>query len=65
MRGVEASLVPESGPVADAILSTAQEHDADVILLGGYGHWPVLEVVLGSTVDEVLRASRQPVFVSR
>jgi nucleotide-binding universal stress UspA family protein len=34
-------------------------------LMGGYGHSPVLEVVLGSVVDTVLRASQQPVLVCR
>jgi nucleotide-binding universal stress UspA family protein len=46
-------------------LSTAEAHDSDLILMGGYGYSPVVEVVLGSAVDEVLRASRQPVLICR
>ena len=64
-RGVEATLVQKTGPAADAILETAQEHDSDLILMGGYGYSPVLEVVLGSAVDKVLRVSRQPVLICR
>ena len=63
--GVQATLLFEHGPVAEVILSTVEAHDCDLILVGGYGYSPVVEVVLGSAVDEVLRASRQPVLICR
>jgi len=65
MHEVQAIFVKESGPVAEAILKTAEEHESDLIIMGGYGLSPVLEVVLGSTVDQVLRTSRQPMFICR
>jgi len=65
LRGVQATYLQESGPVAETILQVADEHDSDVLLMGGYGHSPVVEVMLGSTVDSVLRASRQPVLICR
>jgi nucleotide-binding universal stress UspA family protein len=64
-HGVQAALVKESGPVAEAILKTAEEQESDLIIMGGYGRSPVLEVVLGSTVDQVLRASRRPMLICR
>ncbi len=64
-RGVEATLVQEYGPVPDLVLKAAQEYESDLILMGGYGHGPMFEVVLGSAVDEVLRSSRQPVLICR
>ena len=64
-RGVRATLVSAHGPQGKTILDTAAEHNCDLILMGGYGHGPVMEVVLGSAVDEVLRASRQPVLICR
>jgi nucleotide-binding universal stress UspA family protein len=64
-HGVQAVFVKESGPVAEAILKTADEHQSDLIIMGGYGLSPVLEVVLGSTVDHVLRASRRPMLICR
>jgi nucleotide-binding universal stress UspA family protein len=63
--GVQATLVSEYGPVAEVILQTAKAHDSDLILMGGYGHSPLAEVVLGSAVDGVLRASSQPVLICR
>ncbi len=64
-QGVEAILLQKHGSVAEVILDAAQEHGSNLILMGGYGHSPVLEVVLGSVVDRVLRASQQPVLVCR
>ncbi|TEU17279.1 MAG: universal stress protein [Anaerolineales bacterium] len=62
---VQATFVKESGPAAEAVLKTAKEHESDLIIMGGYGFSPVLEVVLGSTVDQVLRTSRQPMLICR
>jgi nucleotide-binding universal stress UspA family protein len=64
-HGVRASFVKESGSVAEAILRTAEEHESDLIIMGGYGLSPVLEVVLGSAVDQVLRTSQQPMLICR
>jgi nucleotide-binding universal stress UspA family protein len=62
---VEASFVEQRGPVADTILRTAEACDSDLILMGGYGHLPVRELLLSSTVDQVLSGSRQPVLICR
>jgi nucleotide-binding universal stress UspA family protein len=51
--------------VAEAILQTAETQQSDLILIGGYGHSPVLEIVLGSAVDQVLRESHRPVLICR
>ena len=64
-HGVQATCVEESGPVAEAVLRTADEHQSDLIIMGGYGSSPVLEVVLGGAVDQVLRASRRPMLICR
>ena len=64
-HGVQATFVKESGSVAEAILKMAEEHESDLIIMGGYGLTPVLEVVLGSAVDQVLRTSRQPMLICR
>jgi len=64
-HGVEATLAKERGPVARTILNMAESHESDLIIMGGYGHGPVLEVVLGSAVEETLRASRCPMLICR
>jgi nucleotide-binding universal stress UspA family protein len=62
---VRATFLQKSGPVAPAILQAAEEQESDLILMGGYGFNPVLEVVLGSAVDEVLRTARRPMLICR
>ncbi len=63
---VEATFVKkESGPVGEAILNTVEARACNLIIMGGYGFSPMLEVVLGSTVDRVLRESRKPVLICR
>lgn len=64
-RGVQADYVAKSGPVAETILKTAEECQADVIIIGGYGFNPVLGMILGSAVDQVLREARKPVLICR
>lgn len=64
-RGIEANYVAERGPAADTILHVAENCGADLLIMGGYGINPVLEVVLGSVVDQVLRQSHLPVLICR
>lgn len=64
-RSVAAQGVLESGPPAEAILSTAAERRCDLLIMGGYGFSPLWQVVLGSTVDEVARATRLPLLICR
>jgi nucleotide-binding universal stress UspA family protein len=64
-HGVESTLLERQGPVATEIMVTAEEYECDLVVMGGYGFRPMLEVVLGSAVDEVLRTSRRPVLICR
>ena len=47
------------------MLKTAQAHSSSLIVSGSYHRGPMLEVVLGSTVDELLRRSPQPLLICR
>lgn len=63
--GVSAECMRGKGPVVPALLRTAAAQKADHLILGGYGHTPIVEVVLGSAVDEVLRKTELPVLICR
>ena len=52
-------------PIAEAVLATAAAHDCNEIIMGGFGYRPVKHLVLGSTVDHILRQFRQPVLICR
>ncbi len=62
---IEASFVQPQGMVGSAILEASENHDCDLLIMGGYGLNPVLEVVLGSAVDDVLRSSCKPMLICR
>ncbi len=64
-HGVTATYLSQEGPVAEHVLAAARDQVCDLIVMGGYGHNPVLGVVLGSAVDQVLRESDQPVLICR
>ena len=64
-HGVQATFVQESTPAAELILETAEADQSDLIVMGGYGASPVVEVVLGSVVDQVLRESHKAVLICR
>lgn len=64
-RRVPARFLQKSGSPAEAILEAGEKHDADLILVGGYGPAPVIEAMLGSTVDQALRQCSRPLLICR
>lgn len=62
-RNITASFISEVGPAADVILKTMAEHECDFLIAGGYGYKPVVEVLLGSTLDTLLRVLRRPILI--
>lgn len=61
---VEATFISREGPVAETIVTAAESHDSQLIIMGGYSR-DVLGLVLGSAVEEVLRTSRRPTLICR
>lgn len=53
----------ERSEAGSAIREVADTHDADLIIMGGYSRPPLVEIVLGSTVNEVLRTARRPTLI--
>ncbi|MGB3400278.1 MAG: universal stress protein, partial [Candidatus Deferrimicrobiaceae bacterium] len=64
-QGLEASGTLLHGKAAPVILGHAQACGADLLLLGGYGSSPVVEAVVGSTVENLLRSSPIPLLICR
>jgi nucleotide-binding universal stress UspA family protein len=64
-HGIQATYVLEQGHAAEGILHAAEAHQSDFLIIGGYGTNPVLEVVLGSVVDQVLRSFHKPILICR
>ena len=64
-QGVQATYLTPRGQIAESILAAAAEHACALVIMGGYGLSPPLQIVLGSAVDQVLRESKLPVLISR
>lgn len=52
-------------PIAKAVLETADAHNIDHLIMGGFGFRPMMHLVLGSTVDEILRRFKHPILICR
>lgn len=55
----------EGRRVAEVIVATAEERDADLIVMGTHGHRGLSRVFLGSVADGVIRSSDVPVTLVR
>ena len=64
-QGVLADFVVQPGPAAPVILETAAEKGSNLLIMGGFSFRPMLELVLGGTVDEMLREFKQPMLICR
>jgi nucleotide-binding universal stress UspA family protein len=62
---IQANFIEKQGKAASEILQVAKDYFCDLIIIGSYGHNPILEVALGSTVDGILRAFAGSVLVCR
>lgn len=60
--GVEIDGEVRSGEAERVVLETAREFESDLIFLGSHGKGRILEIVLGSTTEAVLRQSSVPVM---
>ena len=58
-RQIKADYVTKSGHPGKVILETAEKVECDFIIMGGYSFSPIIEVALGSTVDQILLKYRK------
>jgi nucleotide-binding universal stress UspA family protein len=54
-----------SGHAHEEIIKFLKEKDSDLLFIGAYGHSRIIEMVLGSNTEYVLRNAPCPVFLSR
>lgn len=60
-----AKYVVREEPIHKAIIDTAAEFDSNLLIVGGFGRQPALRLVLGSTVEHLLREFEQPMLICR
>jgi nucleotide-binding universal stress UspA family protein len=62
---VTSEFVQRQGYANEVILATLVEGEHDLLVIGAYGHSRIVEMVLGSTTEYVLRNVSIPVFLCR
>lgn len=62
---IEADYLFTDGPAAEILMAVAQDQVIDLLILGGYGGIPVVEVVLGNVLDTLLGSSEIPMLICR
>jgi nucleotide-binding universal stress UspA family protein len=62
---VNADYVLQEGSVTASLKKAVEEHNADLVLMGGYGSSVIRDLILGSAVDFMLRESTVPILVCR
>jgi nucleotide-binding universal stress UspA family protein len=62
---VEANYVLREQHIADAILAVSAELGCDWLIMGGFGFRPMRHLMLGSTVDRMLREFPDPILICR
>jgi nucleotide-binding universal stress UspA family protein len=62
---LQSDCVVQSGNGPEQIVAYLRQQGFDLLLIGAYGHSRIIEMVLGSTTEYVLRNSSCPVFLNR
>ena len=65
-HGIEANLteLPSGGDVGATLLRHAREIGADYLVMGGFGHGRLTELILGGATRRALALSRMPIFMA-
>lgn len=57
---LEVSDIEISGPVSEALLKAAHDHDASLVLMGAYGHSRIGQMLFGGTTSKLLHNDAAP-----
>jgi nucleotide-binding universal stress UspA family protein len=62
-RGVNASAIQFTGPLAETVLNQATQAHADLVIMGSHHHSALYNLFIGSVTADVLKRATFPVFV--
>lgn len=64
-HGILAAIEVKTAPEVEAALAATEEQGCDLIVIGGYSQQPVVDLVAGSVLTELLRTAQQPILIAR
>ncbi len=62
---IKATYIVEKGNPVEVIQETVDSFHCDLLIMGSYGFQPLIEIVLGSTVDKLLTKGDLPILICR
>lgn len=62
---IKANYINSKGIVKDNIVNSIRENKIDLLLMGGYSNKPLMQMMVGSTVDHMLRELSIPIIICR
>lgn len=65
LDGIPCQGVVVAGPIDEAVAAAAEDHDADLLVVGSHRTRPFHDLFLGTTVDRILRRSLRPVLMAK
>jgi nucleotide-binding universal stress UspA family protein len=65
-HGIQATskALPPAGGIAETLLSYVADASSDLLVMGGYGHSRLRELILGGTTRTMLTSMTVPVLMS-
>jgi len=64
INAVKYRAVGQENEIADALIEECHKLDANLLVMGSYGHSRLHELLPGSTTDRVLRRSPFPLLIA-
>ena len=64
-HGIDGSVVEAKGDPGEQIIEHAKSFEADLVVMGAYGHSKVRELVVGSTTTYVINHATCPILLAR
>jgi nucleotide-binding universal stress UspA family protein len=64
-RNIDAPVINRTGAESEVILDTMDELEANLLLIGSFGRRPILQLLIGSTLNAVLGQIKQPLIICR
>jgi len=62
---IESKYILSKSSIPDEIGQIHRDGEVDLLLIGGYGGGPMLDIMLGSVVDQILREIQLPILICR
>lgn len=62
-KGIDAELIFVGGSPSNKILAAAEEHQADLLVIGSHGHGAMYELLMGSVTRDVVHRADVPILL--